>query len=319
MEIEGNFQVPFEFYDDDKLQNYACPVCYEYFGKDLKPYSTQCGHSICLICYKQLIRKNIVNCPQCRSSIRRLLLYEKVYCLKQNLGCDFNDKFEYLLDHLNKDCQFISQQDLNQINKNFRYSPVESQPFEVQDANQIKQYQGQLNKHKQPNGIGVLHYHNGSKYEGSFLNGYFHGNGVYIQGEKQNNEQIIVKYEGQWAKGKREGRGRQSYHSQDSYEGQWKNNLKHGEGIYQFKSGAFYKGQWKNSKYHGKGIKMDADGTLYQGQFFEGMEHGQGEKFFKSGYYEGKEYVGNFQNGEFHGQGELLDNQGQGLQGKLAF
>jgi hypothetical protein len=90
----------------------------------------------------------------------------------------------------------------------------------------------------------------GCVYEGSFHRGAAHGYGVctWLQGG--------WKYEGEWVRDKREGKGRLSQEEAEDgevYEGEWKNDQWHGKGELKFNGGGRYVGDFKNHKLEGQG------------------------------------------------------------------
>lgn len=117
-------------------------------------------------------------------------------------------------------------------------------------------------------GIGIIFWSDGSKYEGQFRNDMICGNGrkLMINGEY--------------------------------YKGQFDHDLPNGYGTYIELHGAKYEGEWKDGKMHGRGTQVFKDGEkTYVGQYYEGKMHGQGTMYFKDGSY----YEGDFVQGLFHG------------------
>ena len=80
----------------------------------------------------------------------------------------------------------------------------------------------------------------GHKYVGEFLNGKFHGQGMFTHEGR--------KYVGQYKNHKRHGQGTYTYANGDKYVGEWKKGKKHGQGTYSYANGAVDKGFWKNNK-----------------------------------------------------------------------
>ena len=56
-------------------------------------------------------------------------------------------------------------------------------------------------------------------------------------------------YDGEWALGKRHGRGRFTWNKgtvlEESYEGQWDRDRRHGMGSYFYPNGAIFAGEWR--------------------------------------------------------------------------
>ena len=80
----------------------------------------------------------------------------------------------------------------------------------------------------------------GHKYVGEFLNGEFHGQGMFTHKGR--------KYVGQYKNHKRNGQGTYTYANGDKYVGEWKKGKKHGQGIFTYISGKIEEGVWKKDK-----------------------------------------------------------------------
>ena len=55
------------------------------------------------------------------------------------------------------------------------------------------------------------------------------------------------KYEGEWKKDKKDGKGIFNYGNDESYEGDFKNDLRSGYGVYTSSNGEKWEGQWVNN------------------------------------------------------------------------
>eukprot|EP00351_Strombidinopsis_sp_SopsisLIS2011_P005310 CAMPEP_0116887464 /NCGR_PEP_ID=MMETSP0463-20121206/21956_1 /TAXON_ID=181622 /ORGANISM="Strombidinopsis sp, Strain SopsisLIS2011" /LENGTH=158 /DNA_ID=CAMNT_0004550195 /DNA_START=419 /DNA_END=896 /DNA_ORIENTATION=- len=77
-------------------------------------------------------------------------------------------------------------------------------------------------------------------------------------------------YEGYWADGKANGKGRLIHADGDVYDGVWKDDKAHGYGIYSHMDGARYEGEWFEDKQHGEGLETWPDGASYKGAYIEG-------------------------------------------------
>jgi antitoxin component YwqK of YwqJK toxin-antitoxin module len=99
------------------------------------------------------------------------------------------------------------------------------------------------------NGIGIMNYSDGSKYEGEFVNHLKEGKGVLV-----------------WKNG-------------DKYSGDFKNDLPHGKGKYSWPDGASYDGDWVNNKRNGKGKTILANGIIYDGVYVKGIYMEGSENF----------------------------------------
>jgi hypothetical protein len=120
-------------------------------------------------------------------------------------------------------------------------------------------------------------------YEGDFINGIFHGNGImrYANGDV---------YEGEWKDDERFGKGIMRYANGDVYEGEWKDDERFGKGIMRYANGDVYEGEWKKirfsiSRYRyvngdvyeksGKGIMKYANGDVYEGEWKDNERFGK--------------------------------------------
>ena len=170
---------------------------------------------------------------------------------------------------------------------------------------------------------------NGTLYIGFFINGKLNGKGekyslnneIYMgdfinnlpdgKGKEFNN---IYVYEGQFKKGKKEGKGKITYKNNgDWYEGQFLNNTFNGGGHYFWKKNKYeYYGNYINGIIEGKGIFKYGDKAIYKGEFKNGLKEGKGEWLTKS-----NKIVGNFKNDLPDGIGYLENNKG--FQGYVEF
>ena len=90
-------------------------------------------------------------------------------------------------------------------------------------------YKGQVEDGK-PNGLGILIYKDGRKYEGNWKNGIWNGKGKY------------------------------SFKDGFGYEGEWKNGVENGIGTLTYPNGDKYEGEFKNGKMlNGKMYKKNGD------------------------------------------------------------
>lgn len=79
------------------------------------------------------------------------------------------------------------------------------------------------------------------------MNGLRHGNGIYETGRGE------IRYEGQWRKGLRHGKGKMSFKSGGVYEGEFIKGYKCGWGRMTYPSGNYYEGEWAYEKKDGFG------------------------------------------------------------------
>ena len=151
-------------------------------------------------------------------------------------------------------------------------------------------YKGETGKGintRRPHGKGIWTGDDGKIHDGLWKDGFAEGHGIvtYSRGQK---------YEGNFEKGNREGKG--CYETKNwVYNGDWKKNKMEGEGIMEWKrednslDGRKYEGPWLNGRMHGKkGRFTYSNGDIYIGPFFKGKKHGRGIILVKEGgIYEG--------------------------------
>ena len=136
-------------------------------------------------------------------------------------------------------------------------------------------------------------------YKGDFLNGLRHGVGK----DYRNNS----KYEGDFRKDKKCGKGKIVFDSGDTYEGEFNDNKFNGYGHYiWFKNHHEYKGNYLNGKFHGEGFYKWGKNEYYNGEYVNGVKEGEGEIC----YADGKKFFVNFTNGKPNGIGMFQDQDG---------
>ena len=136
-------------------------------------------------------------------------------------------------------------------------------------------------------------------YRGDFLNGLRHGYGK----DYRNNS----KYEGEFRKDKKCGKGKILFDSGDTYEGEFNDNKFNGYGHYVwFKNGHEYEGNYLNGKFHGEGFYRWGKNEYYSGEYVNGVKEGEGE----ISYADGKKFFVNFTNGKPNGIGIFQDKDG---------
>jgi hypothetical protein len=133
-------------------------------------------------------------------------------------------------------------------------------------------------------------------YRGSFHDGEFHGFGR-LEEPLSFTEKAI--YEGNWAIGKRSGRGKYYDGKGDLYIGEWRDDKRHGRGSYFVSIGRWnenqhtefwlsrntenYTGEFFNDLYQGQGIYRWKNGNRYEGGFFANDRHGFGTFYYSTG------------------------------------
>ena len=148
-------------------------------------------------------------------------------------------------------------------------------------------------------GKGAYYYSDGkTKYEGDFVDGEYEGYGKYTM------ENAIL--EGEFKKGKLNGKGKISdsngtyiegdivdnlchgkgikiYPNKDKYEGDFYKGKLKGKGVLTFNNGNKYEGEFDNNLFNGKGIYYYLNGTLYKGEWKDGKCHGKGYFYYTNG------------------------------------
>ena len=187
--------------------------------------------------------------------------------------------------------------------------------YNPKELNNIRIYQGDLNKLGQRHGIGkyTTPYYvligmwkndkfsgwgresrcNGDVFEGKFVNGLINGKGFFMDMNKN-------KYIGDFINVKRWGKGKWVT-DKINYEGEFYNNQIHGNGRIKFlKSGIEYIGTFKNDRIDGYGIFKWINGDKYEGEVKNGKMHGSG----KYQYSNGQTFNGTFINGKIESRQE---------------
>ncbi|MCK6620090.1 MAG: hypothetical protein HUU32_03830 [Calditrichaceae bacterium] len=130
------------------------------------------------------------------------------------------------------------------------------------------------------------------------------GQGIYLWADGS-------RYEGEWKKGNYHGIGT-AYHSNNRVqnEGLWASGVfrgvplsgdcKNGSGKLKLPGGEIYEGEFKNCEINGKGVMVYLNGDRYEGEFFAGLPSGNGAYFWAQ---TGEQYRGGFRNGVIHGKG----------------
>ncbi|POM71815.1 Radial spoke protein 1 [Phytophthora palmivora] len=137
-------------------------------------------------------------------------------------------------------------------------------------------------------GQGVVTFGSGGSYTGEFANNLYEGFGILRLPKFQH---PLTK---QWIRG-------------EKYEGEFLRGLKHGRGTWQTRSGDQYDGDLKQGLYDGKGVCVyGASGDVYDGDFVRGQRHGHGELRFRNG----SIYSGSFRLDKFHGFGRMAYGPG---------
>ena len=138
----------------------------------------------------------------------------------------------------------------------------------------------------------IFHFSDGKRYEGDFLDGKFHGKGIYTIPDGG-------RFEGDFVDGKIHGKGIRHFPDGKRYEGDFVQGKIDGKGIIRFPDGGRFEGDFVDGKFHGKGIYNFPDGKRYEGFFENGKLTGKGMLNFPNG----GRYEGDFLDGKMHGKG----------------
>jgi hypothetical protein len=123
--------------------------------------------------------------------------------------------------------------------------------------------------------------------------------------------QLIIGYDGEIAKGKKNGFGKLRYADGSVYEGQWELDHRQGSGKFTFSSGDWYEGNFLNDCYNGLGEFRYKNGNSYEGMFESNLFHGTGKFTFSNG----DIYEGDYQKGKRHGNGKFSYRNGSYYEG----
>lgn len=119
------------------------------------------------------------------------------------------------------------------------------------------------------------------------------------------------RYEGEYHRGRMEGRGILTWENGDRYDGEYSANIQQGRGVFTFASGARYSGEFKNDRYSGHGLFTFTSGNRYEGAFASGTFEGQGTYSYANG----DRYEGGWRAGREHGHGVYVYSGGDRYDG----
>jgi hypothetical protein len=152
----------------------------------------------------------------------------------------------------------------------------------------------------------VCQYANGDRYEGQFLNGQPHGQGIYTFKEEG-------RYQGEFALGEFNGQGVREFANGNRYEGSFKNGEFDGTGTFTSTNGIRYEGSFTNGSPSGRGAFTFSNGTRCEGDIKEGKVNGKGV----CQYANKDRYEGELLNNLPHGQGIYTFAEGGRYRGNL--
>lgn len=193
-------------------------------------------------------------------------------------------------------------------------------------------YEGDL-KNGIKDGDGNITYKDGSKYDGEWKDGYYHGYGVWFMKNydrweldkmhKKRRGPVFpyrsccgryssdykLKYEGNFKEGFRHGYGKMIYKNGCKYEGEWENDRENGHGVFTWSQGSTYEGNCRstyegeciNGVRHGHGVYICANGDKYDGEWKDDKRHGYGCYAYTRTYHKMKKKKGQWVDGKKQG------------------
>jgi uncharacterized caspase-like protein len=145
------------------------------------------------------------------------------------------------------------------------------------------------------------------KYQGEFLDGLKHGNGMYVWDNGD-------RYDGRFAQDKPDGNGKYHFANGDSYEGDVKAGVIAGRGTYSTKGGDTFEGSFSSGKPHGVGVYRFANGDRYEGEMDQGRLQGKGRYLSKGG----ERIEAPFVDGKAQGIGTYVFANGDRYEGEIS-
>lgn len=136
---------------------------------------------------------------------------------------------------------------------------------------------------------------NENTYNGTFLDGRMHGDGVYTWSDG-------TEYAGEFREGFVWGQGEKCWPNGRTYTGDWVQDMMWGNGEMEWPSGEKFSGQFCKGVFHGKGERSWPNGDRYTGDFRDGEQEGEGS--FESNE-EGWVYNGSWRHGQMCGEGKV--------------
>mmetsp|Transcript_3058 Transcript_3058/g.4721 ORF Transcript_3058/g.4721 Transcript_3058/m.4721 type:complete len:636 (+) Transcript_3058:1017-2924(+) len=132
-------------------------------------------------------------------------------------------------------------------------------------------------------GKGIMHWNEGSKYEGRFSN------------DKRHNVS-----------------GKMWFSNGDYFEGGWVSESMHGIGVYKTKKGLVFKGKFEKGQSESYGTLEYPDRRKYEGDLFKFVPDGKGQMWFP----DGSIYLGEFSEGEIEGRGKMVFSNREAYEGE---
>lgn len=229
---------------------------------------------------------------------------------------------------------------------------IENPQLEEKKDTNTDYYEGEI-KEGLPHGNGTYKFVDGTKYVGSFVDGFFHGWGRIMESDGSTYEGDFKKdlydgegilkrvdgstYTGTFSQGLASGLGKIFFsngktltadfkagicvegtletENQEVYTGSLKDDQPHGSGKLELANGSIYTGMFEKGLPHGYGTLFDVPHKYsYEGNFFEKNKQGKG----KISYSDGSVYEGNFKYDDFFGHGKWQALNGQSYEGNFS-
>ena len=153
-------------------------------------------------------------------------------------------------------------------------------------------------------GKGIYYYPDGTRYEGTFLNGMRDGMGKFYQEEHV--------YEGEWKSDMAFGKGLLLLSDGAKYEGYFKDGRFNGLGTYYYSDGSRYEGFFVNDIREGRGSFYTPDNDCYEGEWKDDVLVGVVSVNFANG----DKYIGEIKDGLMNGKGTYYCSDGQRYEGE---
>lgn len=157
-------------------------------------------------------------------------------------------------------------------------------------------------------GQGVRIFPDGARYEGEYAEGKPHGIGCLVYSQLS---AYVKKFDGRWEAGQCRD-GTESYMDGTEYSGEMLDGMRHGRGEMVWLSGDTYKGEWRKGVMSGQGKYVysndgEATGNVYIGDWVDGKRHGIGSMTYSVG----DVYDGAWELDERNGEGEMMYADGR--------
>ncbi|HTR86543.1 MAG TPA: hypothetical protein VMI56_18820 [Reyranella sp.] len=139
---------------------------------------------------------------------------------------------------------------------------------------------------------------NAVRWDGACAGGFAEGRGVF---EFQLDGKLVSKGEGEFRRGKREGRALVVYADGRRQEGEYRNGMPNGRMIETWPDGDRFIGLMKDGLRDGRGLFTSPDGTRYDGDYKAGKKDGRGIYVWPNG----DRYEGEWKNDRPDGMGSM--------------